>query len=144
MAAWARIRALVVGGAVGRDVCGDLSGPPPGGSAPSSRLLYACATPCPSPLCPVDRGTLAVAPRQESARSADYPRRCGHVAAPWPGDSHYSDWSDAARLSRQTEARAASRAAALSVASPQLDAGQGAPTGVRDAHRRNADSLRAD
>src|SRR4029450_2482031 len=140
MAAWARICALVVGGAVGRDVCGDLSGPPPGGSALSSRLLHAGATPCPSPLCPVDRGTLAVAPRQESARSADGPRRCGHVVAPWSGDSHHTDWAVAARLSRQAPTRATSRAAALGVASSQLDAGQGAPTGVREAHRRNGDS----
>ena len=34
---------------------------------------------------PSRQGTLAVAPRQESARSADYPRRCGYVAAPGQG-----------------------------------------------------------
>ena len=142
MAAWARVRAVVVGGAVGRDVCGDLGGSPPGGGAPACRLLYAGATPRPSPPRPVDTITRAVAPGQESARHTDCPRRGGHVAAPWAGDSHHPDWSDAARFSRQAEARAAPRAAALGMASHQLDAGQGAPAGVGAAHRRNVSPKR--
>ena len=84
----------------------------------------------------------AVAPGQESAWSADGPRRCGPVAAPWSGDSYHPDWADAARLSRQAAARAAARAAALRVAGPQLDAGQGAPTGVGAAYRSNGNSRR--
>src|SRR4029450_2203637 len=130
MAIWPQGRALVVGSAVGRDVCGNRGGPPPGGGAPSSRLLHACATPWPSPPRPGVRVTLAGAPGEESAWSADGPRRCGPVAAPWSGDSYHPDWADAARLSRQAAPRAAPRAAALGVASPQLDAGQSAATSV--------------
>ena len=91
---------------------------------------------------PVVRGTRAVAPGEESAWSADGPRRCGPVAAPWSGDSYHPDWADAARLSRQAAARAAARAAALRVAGPQLDAGQGAPTSVGAAYRSNDNSRR--
>src|SRR5215211_223145 len=83
MAARARVRALVVGGSVGRDVCWYLGSLPQGGGAPSSRLLHPCATPCPAPPRTIDRVTLAVAPGQESAWYADCPRRGGHVVAPW-------------------------------------------------------------
>src|SRR4029434_343756 len=142
MAVWPQGRALVVGSAVGRDVCGNLGGPSTGGGAPSSRLLHACATPWPSPPRPVVRVTRAVAPGEESAWSADGPRRCGPVAAPCSVYSYHPDWADAARLSSQAAARAAARAAALRVAGPQLDAGQGAPTGVGAADRSHGNSRR--